>query len=86
MKDSAVDALIQKILDAQDRDSLLAASHALDRVLTWNYYRVMHYGPANGRFAYWTKLKHPEKFPLAGIGQTGDAALQMWWIEPTAAK
>ena len=36
----AVDSLIDRILFAKDRNELVAATRALDRVLLWNYYVV----------------------------------------------
>ena len=38
--DPAVDALIEKVITAQDRPTLQAAAHALDRVLLWRWYMV----------------------------------------------
>ena len=37
--DPAVDALVEKVITAQDRDTLKVAAHALDRVLLW---RLVH--------------------------------------------
>ena len=85
VKDPAVDALADAIIRAPDRASLVAASHALDRVLTWNYYTGLHYGPAADRFAYWTKLQRPERFPVHGLGAASAAAV-LWWINPAQAE
>ncbi len=35
--------LIERVVFATDRDDLVAATHALDRVLLWNYYVVPQY-------------------------------------------
>ena len=40
IKDPAVDALIEQVIFAKDRDDLVAATKALDRVLLWNHYVV----------------------------------------------
>ncbi|MEX0582574.1 MAG: extracellular solute-binding protein, partial [Sneathiella sp.] len=40
VKNPAVDALIEKIVDAQSRTELITAAHALDRVLMWIYYFI----------------------------------------------
>ena len=85
VQDPAVDALVGKIISAQDRDSLIAATRALDRVLNWNFYRVLTYGATADRYAYWTKLQHPEKTPLLGLGN-GAGIIAWWWMDPTAAK
>ena len=84
VKDPAVDALVAKIIDAQDRETLVAATRALDRVLTWNYYRVLTYSGPYDRFAYWDKLHKPEKIPLLGLGN-GALILSTWWMDPKAA-
>ena len=38
IKNPAVDALIDKVIFAKDRGELVAATHALDRVLLWNHW------------------------------------------------
>ena len=40
IKDPIVDALVERVIFATDRDDLVAATRALDRVLLWNYYVV----------------------------------------------
>ena len=40
IKNPAVDALIERLIFAKDRDELVAATKALDRVLLWNFYVV----------------------------------------------
>ena len=40
IKNPAVDALIDAVIFAKDRDDLVAATKALDRVLLWNHYVV----------------------------------------------
>src|SRR5262249_51155204 len=40
LKDPVVDALVEEIVAAPDRASLVARSHALDRVLQWGFYVV----------------------------------------------
>jgi microcin C transport system substrate-binding protein len=83
VKDPAVDALIQAIMNAKDRPSLVTATHALDRVLQWNYFTLLEYSSESMHYAYWTKLQHPERFPLHGMA-TPDAALENWWMDPKA--
>ncbi|MBY0509290.1 MAG: extracellular solute-binding protein [Rhodospirillaceae bacterium] len=85
VKDPAVDALVQKVIDAEDRDRLIAATRALDRVLTWNHYRLLTYSTSADRYAVWNKLKHPEKTPLLGLGN-GAGIISWWWMDPAAAQ
>lgn len=83
LKDPAVDALIDAIADAEDRETLVTAVRALDRVLRWNFYRVLTYGSGKELYAYWSNLKHPERHPKKGLG-LGDYVPVLWWQDPNA--
>ncbi|MCC6206770.1 MAG: ABC transporter substrate-binding protein, partial [Gammaproteobacteria bacterium] len=85
VKDPAVDSLINTIMNATDRPSLVTATKALDRVLQWNHYTLLHYNSQNERYAYWAKLQHPEKFPLLGLPAPGESIIETWWMDPKAA-
>ncbi|MDX2145234.1 MAG: extracellular solute-binding protein [Rhodospirillaceae bacterium] len=84
VKDPAVDALIDAVISAPDRETLVAATRALDRVLTWNHYRLLTYSSGAERYAHWTKLKRPDRFPLQGIGSAGGLIETTWWADPNA--
>ena len=43
IKDPAVDELVDQVIAAPDRDSLVTRTHALDRVLLWRYYVIPHW-------------------------------------------
>ena len=81
IKDPVVDALVDRVIFATDRDDLVAATHALDRVLLWNYYVVPQYHRPVVWLAYWNKFGMPEKQP-AYIGVDIDS----WWIDPDKEK
>ena len=92
VKDPVVDALIAKIGAAESYDDILTATHALDRVLTWNFYQLMTYTSPTERYAYWTKLKTPEVMPALGLGGMGEfstglgeSVIALWWMDPAAA-
>ncbi len=77
IKDPVVDALIERVIFATDREDLLAATHALDRVLLWNYYLVPQWHNPKLWLAYWDKFGMPEKQPsYAGVD------IESWWIDP----
>lgn len=76
INDPIVDALVERVIYATDRDDLLAATHALDRVLLWNYYVVPQYHRSVLWLAYWNKFGIPEKQP-SFIG----ADIDSWWID-----
>ncbi len=66
ISDPGVDALIQKIVFADDRDTLVAATKALDRVLLANDYIIPLYYSRDYRIAYWNRITHGE-FPEYGL-------------------
>ena len=72
--DPAVDALIEKIVFASDRDELVAATKALDRVLLVNQFVVPSYTSRIARVAYSDKLAFPEPLPEYRIGFP-----TIWW-------
>ncbi|MEO7135688.1 MAG: ABC transporter substrate-binding protein, partial [Vicinamibacterales bacterium] len=78
--DPGVDALIEKIIFAKDRDELLAASAALDRVLLFNYFVTPSYTLRNERVARWDRFSHPDKLPEFSIGFP-----QVWWYDEAKA-
>ena len=75
IKNPAVDALIDRIVDAPDRKSLVAATRALDRVLLWNHYVIPQWHVRMDRLAYWDRFGIP-KHPKYG------ADVMSWWIDP----
>ena len=80
IKDPAVDALIHDVVQAKDRDTLLAATHALDRVLLANQYIIPSYVPTDIRIAYWERFSHPAELPQYSIGWP-----QVWWYDAEKA-
>lgn len=78
IRDPAVDALIERIVFADTRDELVAATPALDRVLLWNHFVVPQWMPSNDRTARWDRFDHPEHMPK--YGQAAFPAL-WWWKE-----
>ena len=73
-----VDALVEEITKAQNREELRAASRALDRVL-WNSYLVIPqwYNPTH-RVAYRKEMRYPEP-PLYYSAEPW--IMQNWWKE-----
>jgi microcin C transport system substrate-binding protein len=79
--DPAVDALLERIVQAETRPALVAAVRALDRVLRAGRYWVpMWYRGANP-VAYWDVFGHPPTPPAFDLG-----APATWWYEPEKAK
>jgi microcin C transport system substrate-binding protein len=73
--DQAIDALIDRVVFATDRDELVAATHALDRVLLWHNYVVPQWTYDKVRTARWDRFGKPERMPIYGLS----AFPAIWW-------
>ena len=78
IKSPAVDAMIEALLKAQDRDDFVSATRALDRVLLSGDYVIPLFYLPRQWVAHWSDLKRPEKTPLYGY------QIDSWWLEPEA--
>ena len=78
----AIDALIEKILGAENRADLTVACRAFDRVFRAGRYWVPQWYRTNHPVAYWDQFAHPEKLPRYAQG-TG--APEIWWFEASKA-
>jgi microcin C transport system substrate-binding protein len=76
IKDPVVDALVDRVIFATDRDDLSADARALDRVLLWTYYSVPQFTRPDVWLAYWNKFGIPDKQPTY-LGPDTDS----WWID-----
>ncbi|MBR0756157.1 ABC transporter substrate-binding protein [Bradyrhizobium jicamae] len=81
IKNPAVDALIEQVIFAKDREALVAATKALDRVLLWNFYVVPQFTYGFSRYARWDRFSHAE--PLPKYGRSGLPTL--WWYDTDKA-
>jgi microcin C transport system substrate-binding protein len=77
VRDPVVDALIERVIQAPDRDALVAATRALDRVLLWGFYAVPHFHSETYRLIYWNKFGKPAVSPKYGLGYP-----DTWWLDP----
>jgi microcin C transport system substrate-binding protein len=77
-----LDALIEKIIGANNRTDLATACRAFDRVFRAGRYWVPQWYRATHPIAYWDLFGHPEKPPhyAQGVG-----APENWWTDPTKA-
>jgi microcin C transport system substrate-binding protein len=80
--DPGVDALIDKVIFADDRDTLEAATKALDRVLMAHYFVMPSYALRKSRIARWDRFDHPEPLPEFSVG----FPTIWWWDEEKAAR
>ncbi|GGF76996.1 ABC transporter substrate-binding protein [Azorhizobium oxalatiphilum] len=80
IKNPAVDALIEKVIYATDRTQLVAATHALDRVLLWNDYVIPSWTFGYSRTARWDRFAHPPVLP-----QYSYEFPDIWWWDAAKA-
>ena len=73
--DPAIDAMIEAMVNAREREDFAAAVRALDRLLISGHYVVPLYHIPGQRAAYSARLAHPDKTPLYGY------RLDTWWDE-----
>ncbi|PYY88729.1 ABC transporter substrate-binding protein [Pseudomonas sp. TKO26] len=78
LKDPAIDSLVESLINADSRASLVAHARALDRVLQWGYYVIPNWHIKTWRVAYWNHIGHPKVAPKYDIG------INTWWIKPDA--
>ncbi|MDF3010040.1 MAG: putative oligopeptide transporter subunit [Burkholderiales bacterium] len=71
----AVDALIDAIIAAPDRASLVERTRALDRVLLWSHLVVPNWHSPVDRVVFWDKFGYPEPPPMQGT------ATDYWWAK-----
>ncbi len=75
IRSDVVDDLVSRVITAESRAGLVAASRALDRVLLWGYYVIPHWHITYDRIAYWNKFGRPDDPPEAG------AQILNWWVK-----
>src|SRR5690606_5920288 len=80
--DPGIDALIDKVIFADDRETLEAATRALDRVLMAHQFMVPSYSLRNSRIARWDRFSHPEPLPEFSNG----FPTIWWWDAEKAAR
>jgi microcin C transport system substrate-binding protein len=77
--DPVVDALVAKIVGATNREDLIVASHALDRVLLSGWYFVPQWHLQEVWVAYWNRFGHPAAPVRTGLD------FSAWWVDPALA-
>ncbi len=79
VQEPAIDAMITAMLTATTREGSIAATRALDRLLTAGRYVVPFWQFTTGRVAHISEMKHPEVIPIYGDGP--DWMPQFWWYQ-----
>ena len=76
IKDPVIDKLIDHVVEAPDRETLIATARALDRVLLWGYYVVPLWHLQSYRLAFWDIFGRPEMSAKYDHGFPSD-----WWVD-----
>jgi len=75
IKDPVVDELIELVISAPSRQSLVTRTRALDRVLLWGHYVIPNWHVRVDRIASWNKFSRPAVVPRRGT------SLDYWWFD-----
>lgn len=79
VRDPVVDELVERIIAAPDRQTLIALTRSLDRILLFGYYVVPQFHYSKFNIAYWDKFGRPDTPPKYGNG------LDTWWYDKDRA-
>ncbi len=77
---AGVDALIEKVVAAKTRTSLITAAKALDRSLRALHFWVPHWFKASHTIAWWDRFSRPKVKPKYARG-----VLDTWWLDAEKA-
>lgn len=73
IENKVVDALIEAVIAAENKEDLITATRALDRVLLWHYYVIPNWHIRSFRLLHWNKFGYPQTNPKFDLG------LDTWW-------
>ena len=74
-----IDEIVELLIAAPTRASLVARVRALDRVLQWSFLVVPHWHIEFDRVAVWDKFGMPKTIPVRGV------VTNAWWIDDAKA-
>ncbi|UWR24017.1 extracellular solute-binding protein [Sulfitobacter sp. S190] len=77
VKSDAIDAMVDTMLSARDNVDFVAATRALDRILTAGRYVIPFWAYTDGRIAHTREMQHPDTLPIYGDGP--DWMPGLWW-------
>ena len=78
IQDPIIDELIELVISAPSRESLVQRTRALDRALLWGNYVIPQFHLPVDRIAFWDKFGRPAKIPLLGERTN----ISAWWVDP----
>jgi len=80
IKNPVIDELIELVISAPSRESLVARTRALDRVLLNGHYLIPNWHLASDRILYWDRYSRPAVTPNRGTETS------YWWFDDKKAK
>ena len=80
IEDPVIDELIELVIQAPDRESLVIRTRALDRVLLSGYYVIPNWHIQGDRILYWEKFSRPKLPTRRGV------LFDRWWHDEAKAQ
>ena len=78
LQDPAIDSLIEGVVKADNKATMVDYAHCLDRVLQWGYYWIPNYYPPGASTLWWNRFGVPK------VQASNAEAIDTWWeISPT---
>jgi microcin C transport system substrate-binding protein len=81
IRNEAIDRLVDTLIAAPDRESLINVTRALDRVLLWSHFVVPNWHNPKAFVAYWNRFGRPAK-----SARYAPVAFDTWWIDEAKDK
>ena len=78
IKNTVVDALVQKVINSTTETQMQVAGRALDRVLFWNFYVIPDGHPKGRHIVFWDRIDHP---PLGAEHMNWTGFPYLWWFD-----
>jgi microcin C transport system substrate-binding protein len=79
VRDPVIDELVELLISAPDRESLLARARALDRLLLFGYYVIPQWHLRVQRILSWDRFSRPQVTPRSGTSTS------YWWFDEAKA-
>lgn len=76
IKDPVIDELVELVVSAADRPSLVQRTRALDRALQWGFWVIPNWYLAVDRVVAWDRFGRPQVNSKTGFDWT------TWWVDP----
>lgn len=79
VSDPVIDELVELLINAPDRESLVARARVLDRLLLFGHYVIPQWHLRMQRVLYWDKFSRPSVTPRSGT------SVDYWWFDEAKA-